>query len=115
MDDMISMISTHPNHMRAFTNPPGVGGRNVGLEQMVNAGSSAQSGSFEDAMLHALDRVSGMENKASELQKQAIINPDSVQAHDITIAQAMANMSLNTARNVLNRLVQGWRDIINTR
>jgi flagellar hook-basal body complex protein FliE len=34
---------------------------------------------------------------------------------DITIAQAKAGMSLNIARNILNRVVQGWKDVINTR
>jgi flagellar hook-basal body complex protein FliE len=38
-----------------------------------------------------------------------------VDVHDITTAQAKAALSLNIARNVLNRVVQGWRDLINTR
>jgi flagellar hook-basal body complex protein FliE len=66
-------------------------------------------------MLQALDRVSGAQNFASEMQKQAIINPDSVDIHDVTIAQAEASMALGITRNVLSRLVQGWRDLINTR
>ena len=35
--------------------------------------------------------------------------------HCATIAQAKAGMSLNIARTVLSRVVQGWKDIINTR
>ncbi|MDR3337515.1 MAG: flagellar hook-basal body complex protein FliE [Treponema sp.] len=35
--------------------------------------------------------------------------------HDVTIAQAEAAMSLNISRTILNRIVQGWRDLINTR
>jgi len=62
-----------------------------------------------------LDKVSGAQLNASELQKEAIINPGSVDIHDITIAQAEANMALNIARNIMSRMVQGWRDLINTR
>jgi flagellar hook-basal body complex protein FliE len=72
-------------------------------------------GTFEDAMLQALDKVSGRQHYASGLQQEAIINPDAVDVHDITIAQAQANMSLGITRNILSRLVQGWRDLINTR
>jgi len=66
-------------------------------------------------MLQALDRVSGAQHFASSLQREAIINPEAVDAHDVTIAQAQANMSLGITRNVLTRLTQGWRDLINTR
>ena len=66
-------------------------------------------------MLQALDKVSGAQLFASHLERESIINPDSIDVHEITIAQAKANMSLGIARNVLSRLVQGWRDLINTR
>jgi flagellar hook-basal body complex protein FliE len=49
------------------------------------------------------------------MQTQAIINPGSVDIHDITIAQAEASMALGITRNILSRLVQSWRDLINTR
>jgi flagellar hook-basal body complex protein FliE len=66
-------------------------------------------------MLQALDKVSGDQQFASVLAQQAVTDPESVDVHDITIAQAKADMSLNISRNVLSRLVQGWRDLINTR
>jgi len=44
-----------------------------------------------------------------------LIDPDSVDAHDVTIAMAKANMSLNITRTVLDRVVRAWKDIINTR
>jgi len=91
-------------------------GRNIiHLEETIGASGITRAGTFEHAMLQSLDRVSDMQQLASHLSREAIINPDSVHAHDVTIAQAMANMSLNATRNILNRLVQGWRDIINTR
>jgi len=66
-------------------------------------------------MLQALDKVSGRQQYASALMQEAIVNPDSADIHTITIAQAEASMSLNATRNILSRLVQGWKDLINTR
>jgi len=71
--------------------------------------------SFEEMMLKAMDTVSGAQLRASDLQKEAIINPGSIDIHDVTIAQAEASMALGVTRNILSRLVQGWRDLINTR
>jgi flagellar hook-basal body complex protein FliE len=66
-------------------------------------------------MLKALDQVSGYEQYANHLIQQSIVDPESVDAHDLTIAQAEASLALNITRNILTRVVQGWRDIINIR
>jgi flagellar hook-basal body complex protein FliE len=92
-----------------------IGHRVTELKEKTGADMVVRSGTFEKAMLQALDRVSGDQQLAGDLARRAITDPDSVDIHDITIAQAKANMSLGIARNVLNRLVQGWRDLINTR
>jgi flagellar hook-basal body complex protein FliE len=113
---MVSMLRTHPNHMGPLDSPYAGSGNNIlNLQKKIGAEGITGAGSFEKAMLQALDKVSGMQQYTSNLQREAIINPDSVDVHDITIAQAQANMSLNITRNILNRVVQGWRDIINTR
>jgi flagellar hook-basal body complex protein FliE len=62
-----------------------------------------------------LDQVSAQQHAPGTLIQAAITEPGSVDVHDITIAQARASMSLNVTRTVLNRLVQGWKDLINTR
>ncbi|MCL2130015.1 MAG: flagellar hook-basal body complex protein FliE [Treponema sp.] len=107
---------THPNHMASLSEDfLSEGDKILGLENKIGAGAVIRSGTFEESMLNALDKVSAYQQFASSLQQAAITDPDSVDVHDITIAQAEASMSLNIARNVLNRIVQGWRDIINTR
>jgi flagellar hook-basal body complex protein FliE len=107
---------SHPRHIASAGNeyvPAGQAmsdlGNKIGTDAVVRAGS------FEDAMLRALDKVSGDQQQASNLIQAAITEPGSVDAHDITIAQAKAAMSLNITRTVLNRLVQSWKDLINTR
>jgi flagellar hook-basal body complex protein FliE len=112
----VSMKLTHPRHMSAgpgaFVNT----GRNIlDLEKKTGAGEITRAGTFEQAMLEALDRVSGDQQFASSLAQQAVTDPESVDIHDLSIAQAKAYMSLNISRNILSRIVQGWRDLINTR
>jgi len=110
------MNRTHPKHMLPPDSPYfGSGNKALALEKKIDAGHVTRAGTFEQAMLQALDKVSGADQFTKQLEKEAIINPDSVDIHDITIAQAEASMALNITRNVLSRMVQGWRDLINTR
>ncbi|MDR0376454.1 MAG: flagellar hook-basal body complex protein FliE [Spirochaetaceae bacterium] len=122
--DTVSLRITHPKHMVPKNGPYSIGGDAFSagrggvvseLGGKIGAESALRSGSFEDVMLRALDTVSGEKQFADALIQQAVIDPESVDTHDITIAQAKANMSLNITRTILNRIVQGWRDIINTR
>ncbi|MBN2875847.1 MAG: flagellar hook-basal body complex protein FliE [Spirochaetales bacterium] len=71
--------------------------------------------SFEQAMLNAMDGVNAMQLDSSNAIEAMMTDPDSVDAHDVTIAMAKASMSLNITRTVLDRVVRAWKDIINTR
>jgi len=77
--------------------------------------SSTGASNFEDALLKAIDGVNTDQNKTSNLIQQMVVAPDSVNAHDVTIAMAESNLSLNLARTILDRIVRGWKDVINTR
>jgi flagellar hook-basal body complex protein FliE len=96
-------------------NPFPSGQQIITLEENIGSEAVIRAGQFDDMMLRALDQVSVDEQYADALIQKAIVDPDSVDTHDITIAQAKASMSLNITRTVLSRLVQGWRDIINLR
>jgi flagellar hook-basal body complex protein FliE len=112
----VPMVLTHPKHMAPPDTPYTGSGKNMlALEKKIGAEGITRAGTFEQAMLQALDKVSGSQQFVSALEKQAITDSGSVDVHDITIAQAEASMSLNITRNILSRLVQGWRDLINTR
>ncbi|MDR3138404.1 MAG: flagellar hook-basal body complex protein FliE [Treponema sp.] len=114
--DKIAMQVTHPRHLvNARASYAASGEALSALGNRIGADMVTRSGTFEDAMLRALDKVSGDQQFVSNLERQAVTDPESVDIHDITIAQAKAAMSLNIARTVLNRVVQGWRDLINTR
>jgi flagellar hook-basal body complex protein FliE len=111
-----TMVRTHPKHLGPVDSPYfGSGAKMLKLEETIGAEGITRAGTFQHAMLQALDKVSGQQQFVTNLEREAIINPDSVDIHDITIAQAGASMSLGITRNVLSRLVQGWKDLINTR
>jgi flagellar hook-basal body complex protein FliE len=76
---------------------------------------SEQAASFEDAMLKAMDGVNALQADSSNALEAMLTDPDSIDAHDVTIAMAKANMSLNITRTVLDRVVRAWKDILNTR
>jgi flagellar hook-basal body complex protein FliE len=114
--DKIAMRVTHPRHLvNSRTSYTASGEALSLLGGRIGADAVTRAGSFEDVMLRALDQVSGDQQFAADLEQQAVVDPGSVDVHDITIAQAKASMSLNITRTILNRLVQGWKDIINTR
>ena len=107
---------THPKHMASesadFLNE---GSKITETGKKIGADMVTRSGTFSEAMLGALDKVSAYQQFASTMAQAGIMDPDSVNVEDISIAQAEASMSLNITRNVLSRLVQSWRDLINTR
>ncbi|MDR1128103.1 MAG: flagellar hook-basal body complex protein FliE [Treponema sp.] len=121
--DVVPMKITHPRHMVPAKGEFSIGGKTVSgqgalvaeLGNKIGAEAVVRSGTFEDTMLQAIDKVSATQNFATALTQQAITDPDSIDPHDLTIAQAEAQMSLNISRTILNRIVQGWRDLINTR
>jgi len=116
MVDSVTMMQTHPKHMGPLNSPyAGTGHNIIDLGKKIGTDGITGAGTFEDAMLQALDKVSGAQQRATNLEREAIINPDSVDVHDVTLAQAEASMSLGITRVILSRLVQGWRDLINTR
>jgi flagellar hook-basal body complex protein FliE len=73
------------------------------------------AGSFEKALLKAMDGVSDSQAKSDDLLQRVVADPDSVDAQDVTIAMAEANMSLNLAKTIMSRIVTAWKDVINTR
>ncbi len=79
------------------------------------AEGAAKPASFEQALLKAMDGVSGSQNKSDDLLQKMVADPNSVDAQDVTIAMAEANMSLNLAKTIMSRIVTAWKDVINTR
>jgi flagellar hook-basal body complex protein FliE len=93
----------------------GSGLAGTGFAGIGKAAAGAKGSSFESALLKAIDGVSASQTKSDSLLQQVVANPDSVDAQDVTIAMAEANMSLNLAKTIMSRIVTAWKDVINTR
>ncbi len=85
------------------------------LDGVAAGEGAAEGGSFEDALLSAMEGVDAYQAKGEDLLQRMIVDPDSVDAQDVTIAMAEANLSLNLAKTILSRVVTAWKDVINTR
>ncbi len=114
--DKVPMAVTNPRHLVPATGRYAASGEALSiLGGKVGSDAVTRSGGFEDAMLKALDGVNADQNTSSSLTQQMITDPDSVDPHDVTIAMAKANLSLNITRVVMDRVVRGWKEIINSR
>lgn len=96
--DLIGLQTSHPKH--------------IGADARASADLPK---SFGQLLFDSLNEVSDRQNAASDLAVQSIADPESVSPHDVTIAMAEANMSLSIAKNVMDRVIQGYRDLTNLR
>ena len=74
-----------------------------------------RKGAFETYLLQAVEQMNDQQTAVSKLQEQVITDPDSVDIHDVTIAMAKAQMSLNLAQTVIDRVITGWNELSQTR
>lgn len=70
---------------------------------------------FSSMLTQALDSANGDQVYAQNIMQQAIVDPDSVEAHQVTTAMAKAEMSLQLTKKVVDGVVQAYKDIINMR
>ncbi|MCR4734943.1 MAG: flagellar hook-basal body complex protein FliE [Treponema sp.] len=70
---------------------------------------------FQDYLLEAMNTMNNQQVAVTDLQEKLITNPDEVDVHDVTIAMSKAQMSLNLAQTVIDRLVTSWNELSTTR
>ena len=97
--DTVNLLRTHPMHMGSITDTPKTGA----------------SGDFGAMLLKALNGVNQLELESNALSTQMITDPDSVDAHDVTIAMAEANLAVSLTKSVVDRALQAYSNIINMR
>ena len=97
----------------AQTNPRHFTGQALGQTAEQSAGASGQS--FGSLLLDSLNSVNDMQQTSEALSIQAVVDPESVNTHDVTIAAAKASMSLSLTKNVVDRVIQAYREIQNLR
>jgi flagellar hook-basal body complex protein FliE len=94
----------------ARTNP-----RHIAGQSAAQAASTPAAQNFGNLLLDSLNSVNQMQQTSEALSIQAVVDPDSVNTHDVTIAAAKASMSLSLTKNVVDRVIQAYREIQNVR
>jgi len=89
--------------------------RMVSSSEMIDNAARPETASFEQTLLKAFDSMNAKQQKTDELAQQMIIDPESVDPHDVTIAMAEANLSLKIAQSVIDRVIKGWNDVTTSR
>lgn len=99
--DIVSLQRSDPRHLT----PEGLTGP---VDQK-------SSGGFPGMLLNALDGANNLEQRSLSLEQQMIIDPKSVDAHDVTIALGEANLALSMTKAIVDRVIRAYQDIINVR
>ena len=71
--------------------------------------------SFSEMLVSGLQNVSDNQLSHQQLAVQGVIDPESVDVHDITIAATQADLSIQIARNIIDRTLGAYREIISLR
>jgi len=84
------------------------------LAGVSSTGASAGTGpvNFGDVLKATLDRVDAQQQMAEKLGTQFTMGDDTVNISDVMIAGQKANISLQTAVQVRNRLVSAYQNIM---
>lgn len=78
-------------------------------------GKAIEDKSFGKTFAELLDKASSSVVDSEKLSEQFILNPDSVDSHDVTIAIAKANMGVSIAKAVVDGGIRAYKEIINMR
>ncbi len=70
---------------------------------------------FDDLLFEAVSGTNNLQQSAENIYQQMIIDPESVDPHDVTIAMSKANMSLDITKAVVDKAIKAYREIISIR
>lgn len=71
--------------------------------------------SFKDLFTKTINNVNNLEIKSTDLTNQMVIDPDSVNIHDVMIASEQAEMAVLLTKDIMDRVIRAYKEIINVR
>ncbi len=95
----LNLSQTHPNH----------------LSDQTRTRSAPIQASFQDQLLGSLNQVNADQQLHQQLAIQSVVDPESVNAHDVTIAASQADLSLRITKNIVDRVISAYREITSIR
>ncbi|MBN2652350.1 MAG: flagellar hook-basal body complex protein FliE [Spirochaetales bacterium] len=76
---------------------------------------SEETKSFSGFLSEALNTVNNSVHDSEALSQAFIVDPASVDVHDVTIAMAKANMAVSLTKNVVDEAIRAYKEITNLR
>lgn len=98
-ESTLNLVRTHASHLVGNTDPT------------QNTAGTSQT-SFTSMLLSQLDATSALEKNAEQLTTQFLVDPSSVNEHDVTIASTEATLALNLTTTIIDRALEAYRTII---
>ena len=112
----LELTRTHAAHIGSA--PIVSAGGMTGASKLSGSSQGEEFGkarSFDSYLVEAVDYVNNKQMASAANVEKLIVDPDSVDIHDVTTAMAEANMSLSLAQTVISRMVSSWNEITTTR
>ncbi len=73
------------------------------------------SSTFLNYLKNSISQTNNAIVEAELLQQQLVMDPDSTNIDDVTIAAKEAEIALNLTKTVINKLITGYKELINIR
>ena len=73
------------------------------------------AGSFADMLNGAISRTNDLQIDAEQLMQKMIVNPQSVDIHQVMIAQQKAEIAIGLTKAVRDGAINAYRELINLR
>ena len=84
-------------------------------EAKIVRGNDDVSGSFADMLNGAISKTNDLQVDAEQLMQQMIVNPKSVDIHQVMIATQKAEVALGLTKAVRDGAINAYRELINLR
>ncbi len=89
--------------------------RHINLEGFTPPNPDQAIPTFAEALNTAMSNVNELQNRANKLQVAMVTNPESVNPHEVSIAQTKAELSLAFTKAITSRIVNGFKELQNLR
>ncbi|MFW6365836.1 MAG: flagellar hook-basal body complex protein FliE [Spirochaetota bacterium] len=73
------------------------------------------TGSFKGMLLETIGKVNNLQVESNELYQKMIYEPESVDVHQVMVAQQKAEVSLAMTKSVRDGVIQAYKELTNLR
>lgn len=71
--------------------------------------------SFGELLLKAFNDVNDLQAESNRMSEQMIIDPESVNVHDVMISMAEASLSLSMTKAIVDRAIRAYKELESVR